>query len=196
MLSAKIILRCSLLLIAVFTVLWLAAGGQAQRQTQPGGGHMKLTSPSFSYGGSIPQQFTCEGQDISPALSWTDAPKETKSFVLIVHDPDAPHKNGFTHWVLYNIPANASKLPENVPHSTSVPGIGLQGHNDSGKVGYMGPCPPSGTHRYFARLYALRAELDVAPSATYAEVMAAMQGKIIEETELMGTYAKKAQKAA
>jgi Raf kinase inhibitor-like YbhB/YbcL family protein len=157
---------------------------------------MKLTSPAFSHGGSIPRQFTCEGQDISPELSWTDAPKETKSFVLILHDPDAPRENGFTHWVLYNIPPHVNRITENVPRNASLQGIGLQGRNDSGKVGYMGPCPPSGTHRYFARLHALRTELELRPNATHAEVIAAMQGKIIEEAELMGTYAKTVQKAA
>ena len=157
---------------------------------------MKLTSPVFSHGDPIPKQFTCEGQDISPALSWTDAPKETKSFVLILHDPDAPRANGFTHWVVYNIPPDVSRIEENVPRNPSVQNLGLQGRNDSGKVGYMGPCPPSGVHRYFARLYALRDNLDLPPSATYSEVIDAMQGKIIETDELMGTYAKTGQKAA
>jgi Raf kinase inhibitor-like YbhB/YbcL family protein len=157
---------------------------------------MKLMSPAFSHEGSIPKQFTCEGQNISPALSWTDAPKETKSFVLILHDPDAPKKDGFTHWVVYNIPPSVNLITENVPHNASIQGLGLQGRNDSGKVGYMGPCPPSATHRYFARLYALSAKLELGPNATYAEVIAAMQGKIIEEAELMGTYTKTEEKAA
>ena len=159
-------------------------------------GHMKLTSSAFSHGSAIPKRFTCEGQNISPELSWTDAPKETKSFVLFLHDPDAPRKNGFTHWVVYNIPPTVSRIEENVPRNASIQGLGLQGRNDSGTVGYMGPCPPSGSHRYFARLYALRAELELGPHATYAEVIAAMQGKIIEGAELMGTYDKTEQKAA
>jgi len=157
---------------------------------------MKLTSQAFSPGGSIPKRFTCEGQDISPELSWTDAPKEAKSFALILHDPDAPKKGGFTHWVVYNIPATVNHIPENVPHNANVPGVGFQGINDSGKIGYVGPCPPSGTHRYFARLYALRSELQLGPNATYAQVLDAMRDKIIEEAELMGTYAKTGQKAA
>ncbi len=157
---------------------------------------MKLTSPSFSHGEPIPKQFTCEGQDISPEFSWTDAPKETKSFVLILHDPDAPKRDGFVHWLAYNIPPSVNRIDENVPRNASIPGFGLQGRNDSGKVGYMGPCPPSGKHRYFARLYALREELALKPNATHAEVIAAMQEKIIEEAELMGTYAKAGDKAA
>jgi Raf kinase inhibitor-like YbhB/YbcL family protein len=171
-------------------------GYNAEEQDQQIGSHMKLTSLAFSHGGSIPQQFTCEGQNISPALFWSDAPKETKSFALILHDPDAPRKDGFVHWLVYNIPSNVNQIAENVPHNASIQGLGLQGRNDSDKVGYMGPCPPSGTHRYFARLYALRAELQLGPNATYAEVIAAMQGKIIEEAELMGTYAKTGRKAA
>ncbi len=157
---------------------------------------MNLTSSAFSPGGAIPKQFTCEGPDISPEFSWTDIPKETKCFVLIVHDPDAPKANGFTHWVVYNIPPTVNRIQENAPKNPSVPGLGLQGRNDSGKVGYMGPCPPSGSHRYFARLYALRTELDLKPGATYREVISAMEGKIIGQAELMGTYAKTGQKAA
>ena len=173
----------------------LAQGGYSAAQN-PEGGHMKLTSQAFSPGGPIPKRFTCEGQDISPELSWTNAPKEAKSFALILHDPDAPKKGGFTHWVVYNIPAGVNHIPENVTHNADVPGIGFQGINDSGKIGYMGPCPPSGTHRYFARLYALRSELQLGPNATYAQVLEAMRDKIIEEAELMGTYAKTGAKAA
>jgi Raf kinase inhibitor-like YbhB/YbcL family protein len=171
-------------------------GYSAEEREQQIGGHMKLTSPAFAHEGSIPKQFTCEGENISPELSWTDAPKEAKSFALILHDPDAPRENGFTHWVVYNIPPTVNRIAENVPRNASIPGLGLQGRNDSGKVGYMGPCPPSGTHRYFARLYALRVELEPGPNVTYAEVLAAMQGKIIEEAEHMGTYAKTEKKAA
>jgi len=157
---------------------------------------MKITSPAFSHEGSIPQRFTCEGQNISPALSWTDAPKETKSFVLILNDPDADQRNGFTHWLVYNIPPTVNHVDENVAANPSIPGLGLQGKNDSGKVGYMGPCPPSGTHRYFVRLYALRHELDLPASTTYSDLLAAMEAKIIEEAELMGTYAKGERKVA
>jgi Raf kinase inhibitor-like YbhB/YbcL family protein len=158
---------------------------------------MKLTSPAFVEGGSIPQRFTCEGENISPELGWADAPKETKSFALVLHDPDAPKKDGFAHWVLYNIPPNVNRIAENVPRNGSIEGLGSQGRNDSGKVGYTGPCPPSGRHRYFARLYALRTRLDeLGPNATYPELIAAIHDKVIEETELMGTYTKMGQKVA
>lgn len=158
---------------------------------------MQLTSSAFRQDGAIPQQFTCEGQNTSPQFSWSEAPKETKSFVFLIHDPDAPRKDGFAHWVLYNIPATLGTIEQNVPRQGAVvEGLGLQGKNDSGKIGYTGPCPPSGTHRYFARLYALREKLDLQPGATYKEVIAAMEGKIIEQAELMGTYAKQGRKAA
>jgi Raf kinase inhibitor-like YbhB/YbcL family protein len=120
----------------------LGGYSEEEQQRREGGGHMKLTSPAFSHGSSIPSQFTCDGKDISPALSWTNAPKKTKSFVLIVHDPDAPRKGGFTHWIVYNIAANVNRIAENVSRNASIPGMGLQGKNDSGRIGYMGPCPP------------------------------------------------------
>jgi Raf kinase inhibitor-like YbhB/YbcL family protein len=157
---------------------------------------MQLTSSAFQQDTLIPQRFTCEGENVSPEFAWKDAPNETKSFVFLIHDPDAPRRDGFAHWVLYDIPANVATIQENVPSQhAAVAGLGMQGRNDSGKIGYTGPCPPSGVHRYFARVYALRQELDLEPGAKYQEVIAAMQGKIIEQAELMGRYAKRMQKA-
>jgi hypothetical protein len=141
-------------------------------------------------------RYTCEGENISPELSWEGAPPETKSFVLIVHDPDAPRTNGFTHWMLYNIPPTATEIPENIPEGPRVSGLGLQGKNDAGKIGYVGPCPPSGTHRYFIRLFALQKELDLAPAAAAPELQSAMHDHIIGQAELMGTYAKVRAKSA
>jgi Raf kinase inhibitor-like YbhB/YbcL family protein len=157
---------------------------------------MKLTSPAFGHGKAIPSQFTCDGKNTSPELSWTDAPQATKSFVLVLHDPDAPRADGFYHWVMYNIPPRVDRIPENAPTHATLPGLGVQGANDAGRIGYMGPCPPSGTHRYFFRLYSLKESLDLKPGANYKDVLSAIEGKIIEETELMGTYAKGAQRAA
>jgi hypothetical protein len=158
---------------------------------------MKLSSAAFEHGNAIPSRFTCEGENISPELSWNDVPAETNSFVLIVHDPDAPREGGFTHWVLYNIPGDTDRIGENISKSSSiVPGLGTQGRNDSGKIGYTGPCPPSGNHRYFFRLYAVRSDLGLQPGATHAEVLSAMRDKIIAEAEIMGTYTKKAKRAA
>ena len=126
---------------------------------------MQLTSLDFNPGGPIPSRFTCEGDNVSPELSWKEAPADTKSFALIVHDPDAPRQGGFTHWVLYNIPSDKGHLNPNVPNAEDIPGTGMQGRNDSGEIGYMGPCPPSGTHRYYIRLFALDTVLRLRPGA-------------------------------
>jgi len=157
---------------------------------------MQITSSAFQPGGSIPTRHTCEGDDISPEFSWTGIPAEAKSLVLIVHDPDAPKANGFTHWVLYNIPPEMTRIDENVSKQGAVTAIGIQGKNDAGRIGYMGPCPPSGTHRYFVRLYALREKLELEPGASYEEVKAAISSYLIEQTEIMGTYAKQKGKSA
>ena len=151
---------------------------------------MQITSSAFQPGGAIPTRYTCEGDDISPDFSWTGIPAEAKSLVLIVHDPDAPKANGFTHWVLYNIPADVTRIEENISKQAAVTPVGTQGKNDAGRIGYMGPCPPSGTHRYFARLYALRQKLDLQPGASHEDVKSAVSQHLIEQTELMGTYAK------
>src|SRR5207247_8730450 len=103
---------------------------------------MQLTSSDFNAGGAIPIRFTCEGDNASPEFSWKEAPLETKSFVLILHDPDAPRAGGFTHWVVYNIPAGTSHIEENIPRQATVEGLGVQGKNDSGEMGYMGHCAP------------------------------------------------------
>ena len=153
---------------------------------------MQLKSSAFRAGGTIPARYTCEGEDISPELSWTDIPAGTKSLALILHDPDAPREGGFTHWVVYDIDPSLRQIDENTPKQDKFTGIGMQGRNDSGKIGYMGPCPPSGTHRYVARLFALDTELNLRPGASHHEVESAMQGHILEKAALMGTYARKA----
>src|SRR2546430_5275931 len=157
---------------------------------------MQLTSSVFQQGAEITSYYTSDGEDVSPELSWKDAPAETKSFALIIHDPDAPRPGGFTHWVLYNVPGDRGELDPNVPKGEQVPGTGTQGKNDSGEIGYTGPCPPSGTHRYYARLFALDAELRLKPGASQRELSEAMEGHVLERAELMGTYKRKAEQAA
>lgn len=150
-----------------------------------------LISPSFSHNGMIPAQFTCDSQDISPALSWSGVPDHTKSLILIIDDPDAPDpaapKMTWVHWVLYNIPPHVSGLPENVATS-KLPAGTLQGVNDWKRTGYGGPCPPIGIHRYFHKLYALDIVLPDLKHPTKAELEKAMQGHIIAQTELIGRY--------
>jgi Raf kinase inhibitor-like YbhB/YbcL family protein len=157
---------------------------------------MQLTSPSFQQGAEIPSYYTSDGEDASPELSWQDAPLNVQSFVLIIHDPDAPKPGGFTHWVVYNIPPETNHIAENVPDTERVSGLGVQGKNDGGTIGYMGPAPPSGTHRYFFRLYALDTLLDLNVRATHKEVSDAMKGHVLAESELMGTYENERERAA
>jgi Raf kinase inhibitor-like YbhB/YbcL family protein len=157
---------------------------------------LQLTSSAFRPETDIPVKFTCQGDDISPELAWKDAPAQTKTFALIVHDPDAPRQGGFTHWVVYNIPAGVQQLRQNEPKGDALPGGGVQGRNDGGKVGYMGPCPPSGTHRYYFYLYALDTELNLQSGAGKDDLEKAMQGHVLQKAELMGKYRKTSGKAA
>jgi len=147
-----------------------------------------ISSPSFSNGGKIPTKFTCDGSDVSPALSWTTPPPETQSFTLIADDPDAP-VGTWTHWVLFDLPAHTSALPEAVIKVDEVSGGGRQGRNDFRKIGYGCPCPPPGKpHRYFFKLYALDKMLNLKPGASKRDVEQAMQGHILAKAELVGTY--------
>jgi len=142
---------------------------------------MKITSPEFAHNTSIPKKFTCEGQDINPPLVISDIPSEAKSLTLIVDDPDAP-MGTWVHWVAYNIPI-IKRIEE-----SSVPGV--QGVNNAGTKNYHGPCPPSGTHRYFFKLYALDTALNLAEGASKGAVEKAMQGHILDKAELIGLYKK------
>lgn len=144
---------------------------------------MKLTSPAFSEGDLIPQQFTMDGADKSPPLQIEGVPLEAKSLVLVVNDPDAPGGD-FTHWTLFKLPPNTETIPENAPPAVAVPG-----RNDFGDIGYGGPQPPSGQHRYFFRLYALDCGVSLSRGATREEVEDAIRGHVIRECELMGRYA-------
>ncbi len=144
-------------------------------------GNMKLTSDAFENKGDIPSDYTCDASDISPQLSIEDVPENAKSFALIMDDPDAP-MGTFVHWVVWNIPTDTREIPKSTEPN------GIQGKTDFGKQGYGGPCPPSGTHRYFFKLYALDTELDLPEGSTKEDLEAAMQGHILEETQLMGNY--------
>ncbi len=149
-----------------------------------GGAKMKITSSAFQEGGNIPSKFTCDGADVNPALRFEGAPAEAKSLALIVDDPDAP-SGLFTHWLAWNIDPKTTDVAEN-----SAPAKAVQGTNDFPKTGYGGPCPPSGTHRYFFKIFALDQMLDLKAGAKRAEVDAAMRGHVIAQGELMGRYSK------
>lgn len=147
---------------------------------------MKITSAAFNEGQPIPKKYACDGEGINPPLEISGVPSEAKSLALILHDPDAPVPGGFTHWVMFNIPMNVVSIAEN-----SVPEGAVVGKGGSGKNAYVGMCPPSGTHRYYFYLYALSDKLDSADGADKAALEKAMQGKIVAQAEVMGTYSKK-----
>lgn len=148
---------------------------------------IKITSPAFKNGDLIPAKYTCDGQDISPPLQWDGVPEETKSLAFICDDPDAPMKT-WVHWVLFNLPAGTKGLQENVPPDKVLPSGAKQGISDFRRIGYGGPCPPSGTHRYFFKIYALDTQLNLEAGATKEQLLKAMKGHILAEGQLIGKY--------
>jgi Raf kinase inhibitor-like YbhB/YbcL family protein len=161
----------------------------------PGGGYepppteteMELTSPAFADGGAIPVDYTCDGQDISPELSWSSAPEGTQSFALILDDPDSP-SGDFTHWIIFNIPADTSALVVAVA-TAPLSVVVEQGENDFGTIDYRGPCPPSGSsHHYRFALYALDITLELEAGATRVQLLDAMAGHVLAQAELVGVY--------
>lgn len=155
---------------------------------------MKLTSPDFENQGDIPKRHTCDGEDLSPALAWSEMPEGTKSFALIVDDPDAPDptapKMTWVHWVLYNIASAANSLAQGVKEK-DLPSGTLQGLNDWKKTGYGGPCPPIGKHRYYHKLYALDCVLPDLGRPTKAKLEKAMEGHVLSKAEWVGLYQRK-----
>lgn len=151
---------------------------------------LTLHSSAFENGSSIPDKHSKKGGNVSPALSWTGVPGEARSLVLIVDDPDAP-AGLFTHWVLYGLKPETRELPEHVPSNGELPNGARQGLNGFGELGYGGPQPPSGTHRYFFHLYALDTDSDMPPGLTRQELDGAIEGHVIEQTQLMGLYRKR-----
>ncbi|MFZ0773344.1 MAG: YbhB/YbcL family Raf kinase inhibitor-like protein [Candidatus Sulfotelmatobacter sp.] len=148
----------------------------------------EIASTAFSNGGTIPKKFTCDGPDVSPPLRWTRAPAATQGFALIMDDPDAP-AGTWVHWVLYNLPANATELAEGAEKQEQMANGAIQGRNDFRRIGYGGPCPPPGMpHRYYFKLYALDTKLTLKAGATKAELERAMKGHVLGEAELMARY--------
>ena len=170
-------------LIVVAGALSLLSPGTAKEEPDM---PLVLTSPTFEGGKPIPKRFTCDGDDISPQLRWAGAPEGTASFVLIMDDPDAP-VGTWDHWVVFGLPGDLDGLPE---AASTLPGRGTHGRNSWGRSDYGGPCPPGGTHRYFFRLYALDSSPELPPGAEKQEVLRAMEGRILAEAELMGTYSR------
>jgi Raf kinase inhibitor-like YbhB/YbcL family protein len=149
---------------------------------------LELTSSAFHDGETLPKQYTADGRNISPPLAWQEPPSGTRSLALICDDPDAP-RGTFTHWVVFNVPADSREMSAGVPLSATLPNGAVHGTNDFGKAGYGGPSPPPGKpHRYFFKVYALDQTLDLPSSASKAQLLAAMKGHILGEAQIMGTY--------
>ena len=174
-------LKNATVLIAVLALLF-CSGGVGDKEME-----IKVTSSGFEDGGLIPAKYTCDGADISPPLGWEGVPEGTKSIALISDDPDAP-MGTWVHWVLFNLPGQTRELAENIPHDRTLPSGAKQGTTDFRRVGYGGPCPPSGTHRYFFKLYALDAEIALTAGANKAQLLKAMQGHILAQGQLIGKY--------
>jgi Raf kinase inhibitor-like YbhB/YbcL family protein len=186
--------RISLLLsLVLILLLFLGCARTEQNGAQPTPSpnqtkpEIKLTSTAFKEGEAIPRAYTCDGVNISPPLEWSGIPNTGRTIAIVAGDPDAPGGT-WVHWVLYNLPADNIGLVENLPATEILKAGGFQGKSDFGKIGYGGPCPPTGTHRYFFKIYALDGELPLKAGATKAELMKAMEGHIIVQGQLMGTY--------
>jgi len=150
---------------------------------------LRIKSPAFEEEGMIPRKYTCDGENVSPPLHWDFVPEGVKSFAVICDDPDAP-SHTWVHWVIFNIPRDVRELAERVPPQRRLPSDARQGMNDFRKIGYGGPCPPNGLHRYFFKLYALDVELELEPGATKQQLLGAIEGHIVAKARLTGKYAR------
>ncbi len=148
---------------------------------------IKITSPVFKEGEPIPVRYSCNDVNVSPPLEWEDLPEDTESIALILDDPDAPGGT-FNHWIIFDLPANTKSLPEHVMGRELMDDGSKHGFNDFGLVGYGGPCPPKGTHRYFFKIYALDSKMDLPPLVRKDELLSAMEGHVLDQGELMGVF--------
>ncbi len=185
----NILCRVAILLMVLCLVVVLSVGCEyRERPLKEGEMALTVSSSAFQEGDKIPAKYTCEGQDVSPPLAWSEPPAGTRSLALIVDDPDAPG-GVFTHWLLFNIPPDSRELPEAVPTQAELASGALQGKTDFGRTGYGGPCPPPGRpHRYQFTLYALDQPLDLEGGASKKQLLSAMEGHILTQGQLTGTY--------
>ena len=187
MFTGKRLVLLAVLLITFLSIM-TACIGEKQISKEEADMTLTLTSTAFKEGSEIPIVYTCDGQDISPPLTWSEAPANTKTFVLIVDDPDAPG-GVFTHWVLFNLPSNIKQVEENIPSQQRLSNGALQGKNGFGNIGYGGPCPPRGpAHHYRFAVYAIDRTLDIAAGASKQKVIDAMKGHVVAQGQLTGTY--------
>ena len=177
-------------LLFIFLILLCSCKNKKQQRNEIKGGNiMEIKSSAFLEGGIIPLKYTCDGINVSPPLNWYSIPDSTKSLSIICDDPDAP-MGTWVHWVIYNLPVNITELAENIKTQRILKNGAMQGLNDFHKIGYGGPCPPSGIHRYFFKLYALNTELNLKPGATKSKLVKAMKGHILAEAKLIGKYSR------
>jgi hypothetical protein len=173
---------------AIAFIVILAMGTFSGRMSGEGGMEkIEVRSSAFGEGSRIPSDFTCDGADISPPIEWSGVPARAQSLTIIVEDPDAPSGN-WTHWLVYDLPPDLTHLQAGISAGEELPGGALQGHTDFGRTGYGGPCPPSGEHRYFFKVYALDAMLRLKSGASKQELLRTMKGHILAEGVLMGRY--------
>ena len=186
-----LLIMISILLSACATPSAITPESVTSEPTLEASMSLQLTSDAFANGQSIPAKYSCIGKNISPALAWTEPPTGAQSFALIVDDPDAPGRT-WVHWVLFNIAANTRSLPEDLPITGKNvdPNAIYVGNNSSGSAAYQGPCPPSGTHRYYFKLYALDTTISLLPGATKDQLLKEMDGHILAQAELLGTFSK------
>lgn len=191
--SSDLLFRVLLTLALTATICFVCScRGDDRASNRSGGGsemRITLTSEAFRDGGTIPDRYGCDGQGMSPPLRWEGVPAGTKSLALICDDPDAP-RGTFTHWVLYNLPPETKRLPENIPHRERLDDGSLQGVNSARRIGYTPPCPPTGTHRYIFTLYALDTQPDLKPAASKSDLLRAMEGHILAQGQITGTYSR------
>lgn len=181
-------MRVNFLFAILFAAIFSASCSNEAQPVSANTPKIQVTSPAFAAGQPIPDKYTGHGDDISPPLQWSGAPPQTKSFALICEDLDAP-SGTFTHWVIFNLPATATSLPENVAKTGTLPDGSMQGKNSFGNIGYNGPAPPPGApHRYFFRLYALDITVNLDAGTDKSSLLSAMNGHVLAEGELMGTY--------
>jgi len=176
--------------VVVLVLLFCSCEESVQADSGAVGGkkmELKVTSSAFAEGGLIPSKYTCDGADISPPLQWDTVPEGTKSIALVSDDPDAP-MGTWVHWVLFNLPHDTNELAENIPPDKTLSNGAKQGTNDFGRIGYGGPCPPSGTHRYFFKIYALDTLIDLPPGVRKQQLLKAMDGHILAQGQLIGKY--------
>lgn len=185
-----LVLGISLILLVVSASGCAQESSQTNDQSANQSGSFQITSSAFTQGGQIPQKYTADGEDISPPLAWTGAPQNTESFTITCEDPDASGQGGgaFFHWIIFNIPGNVTELAEGIPAQGTLDNGAKQGTNDMGVIGYSGPSPPSGTHRYAFKIYALDTLLTLEPGATKQQVNDAMEGHILGQTQITGKY--------